>query len=241
MRKRSTPRSTKTGQMTSRKAAARTIVPSDALGATFFAANATAKWPMNTSFPPSEQGLFQSFFGRIVAEPDSEQRAVEILAGDRLAPGLAVQHDQRAQCGKPVERDHVALFRRTQCGHDGAELDHASLQGFLLGGGRVLSDTLVERIDQLLCAQSAHQAHRDAFRTRQGQYFARARSLFREIKTRDIYLEESLGAQPGAIQDQFARVELDLLLDLDPGDFRRKRRRGEKREKQQSRAHQALS
>src|SRR6266704_5358480 len=52
MRNRSTPRSTSTGHTASRNTAAKTSVPSDALGATFLAAKATAKCPMNTSPPP---------------------------------------------------------------------------------------------------------------------------------------------------------------------------------------------
>src|SRR5881628_3468199 len=48
MRNRSIPSSTRTGHTASRNTAAKTSVPSDALGATFLAANATAKCPMNT-------------------------------------------------------------------------------------------------------------------------------------------------------------------------------------------------
>src|SRR6267378_7549136 len=119
MRKRSTPRSTKTGQMTSRKAAARTIVPSDALGATFFAANATAKWPMNISSPLSEQRFLETAGHRVVAQPDPQKRAIEIFPGDGFAFRLAVEHYPRAGAGQPVERDHVALLRQLQRAHDG--------------------------------------------------------------------------------------------------------------------------
>src|SRR5712691_4031237 len=48
MRNRSIPRRTSTGHTASRNTAAKTSVPSDALGATFLAAKATAKCPMNT-------------------------------------------------------------------------------------------------------------------------------------------------------------------------------------------------
>src|SRR5439155_23976125 len=49
MRNRSIPSSTRTGHTASRNTAAKTSVPSDALGATFLAAKATAKCPLNTS------------------------------------------------------------------------------------------------------------------------------------------------------------------------------------------------
>src|SRR5882672_5814368 len=104
MLKRSTPSSTRTGQMTSRNAAASTSVPSDTLGATFLAANATAKWPMNISPSLTEQRFFQAARHRVVAEPDPEQRPIEILAGDGLAPGLT---DASPRSGRPVERDDV--------------------------------------------------------------------------------------------------------------------------------------
>src|SRR5689334_14679743 len=103
MRKRSIPSSTSTGQTTSRNAAAMTRVPSEALGATFFVANATAKWPMNTSSSLPEQRLFQAARHRIVAQPDPEQRAVEVLAGNGLAPGLAIERDMHSGSGEPVE------------------------------------------------------------------------------------------------------------------------------------------
>src|SRR6267142_1070947 len=188
MRKRSTPRSTKTGQMTSRKAAARTIVPSDASGATFFAANATAKWPMNILSSLSEQRFLEAARYRIVAEPDAQECAIEILAGRR-----------------------------------------------------VVADSFVERVGELVRTQVAHQAHGDALRARQGEHLRGARSLLREIKPRDVDLEEGLGAQPGTVQYQLARFQLDALVDLDARDFGRERRSGEKREEQQFRPHQALS
>src|SRR5215467_3662503 len=135
MRKRSMPSSTSTGQTMSRKAAARTSVPSDTLGAAFFAANATAKWPMNTLRSLTQQRLLQALLRRFVAQPDPEQRAVEVLAGDDLASRLAVQHDPRPRSRDPVERDQVALLRRLQRVHDGGELGKAAAQGFALGRG----------------------------------------------------------------------------------------------------------
>src|SRR6267142_217094 len=241
MRKRSTPRSTKTGQMTSRKAAARTIVPSDALGATFFAANATAKWPMNILSSLSEQRFLEAARYRIVAEPDAQQCAIEILAGDRRALRLAVEEYARSRSGQPVERNHVALFPRAKRVHYRDEFGHARFQGFLLGGRRVVADSFVERVGELLRTQVAHQAHGDALRARQGEHLRGARSLLREIEPRDVDLEEGLGAQPGTVQYQLARFQLDALVDLDARDFGRERRSGEKREEQQFRPHQALS
>src|SRR5262252_8579709 len=121
MRNRSTPRSTSTGHTTSRKAAATTSVPSDTFGAAFFAANATAKWPINIS-PASQQRLLEAFLRRVVAEPDPQQRPVEVLSGDDLAARLAVQGYSRPRAGEPVERDQVAFLRRLDCVHDGGEL-----------------------------------------------------------------------------------------------------------------------
>src|SRR5262245_38767547 len=100
MRKRSMPISTSTGQTTSRNAAATTSVPSETLGAAFFAANATAKCPMNTS-TSSQQSLLQALLRRLLSDPDPQQRAIEILAFDDLAARLAVQDDARSASRKP--------------------------------------------------------------------------------------------------------------------------------------------
>src|SRR5260370_35868391 len=81
MRKRSTPRSTSTGHTASRNAAAITRVPSDTLGATFFEAKATAKWPMNISIALPEHGLLEVGVDRFAAEPDLQQRGVKIPPG----------------------------------------------------------------------------------------------------------------------------------------------------------------
>src|SRR6267378_1085915 len=107
MRKRSTPSSTSTGHTTSRNAAAMTRVPSEAFGATFFVAKATAKWPMNISSSLPEQRSFQAARHRVVAEPDPEQRTVEILTCNGLSPRLAVQQDVRSRAGEPVECNDV--------------------------------------------------------------------------------------------------------------------------------------
>src|SRR5262245_45879099 len=164
MRKRSIPASTSTGHTTSRNAVARTSVPSDALGATFFAAKATAKWPMNTSSSLPEQRLLEALLRRVVAQPDLEQCAIEILARDGLAPGLAVQHYAGSRSRQPVERDQVPFLRRLQRVHDGDELAHPLAERFPLRGGGVVSDAELERLGQLLGGEVAHQAHRHALR-----------------------------------------------------------------------------
>src|SRR5262249_19982059 len=172
MRNRSTPRSTSTGHTTSRKAAANTSVPSDTFGAAFFAANATAKWPMNIS--TSQQCPLQALLRRVLAEPDPEQGAVEVLAGDGLAARAAVQGYSRPRVGKPVERDQVAFLRRLDGVHDGGELVQAALERLLLGCGGVFADSLVERIGQLLRVHVAHQSHGNALGAGQRQHLARA-------------------------------------------------------------------
>src|SRR5512139_897118 len=117
MRKCSIPRSTSTGQTTSRNAAATTRVPSDTRGATLFEANATAKWPMNNS-SPSEHGFLQVGVHRPVAEPDLEQGAVEIFARYRLALRNAVHRDLRPRVGQEIQRDHGLFLRAADLAHE---------------------------------------------------------------------------------------------------------------------------
>src|SRR5713226_2935438 len=121
MRKRSTPRSTSTGQTASRNAVAITKVPSDTLGATFFEAKATAKWPMNISIALPEHGLFEVGVDRFPAEPDLQQRGVKILPGDRLAAGRAVHRDPGSRLRQEIERDHGLLLRAADFSHDGSQ------------------------------------------------------------------------------------------------------------------------
>src|SRR5215467_1371170 len=185
MRKRSTPSSTSTGQTTSRNAAATISVPSETFGAAFFAPNATAKWPMNIS-SSSQQRLLQLLLRGLVAEPDPQQRPVEILAGDDLAARLAVQHDSRSRSRDPVERDQVALLRRLDGIHDGGELGEPIGQRLPLHRSGVRVYAHFERIDQLLRAHAAHQAHRDPLGARQSEDIGGARLLLREIESRDV-------------------------------------------------------
>src|SRR5262245_59381396 len=176
MRKLSTPSSTITGQTTSRNAAATISVPSETFGATFFAPNATAKWPMNIS-SSSQQRLLQALLRRIVADPDPQQGPVEVLADDDLAARLAVQHDSRPRSRDPVERYQVALLRRLDGIHDGGELGEAIGQRLPLRGSSVRVYAHLERVDQLLRAHAAHQAHRDPLGARQCEDIGRARLL----------------------------------------------------------------
>src|SRR5688572_12883664 len=97
MATRSRPMSRNTGQTKSTSSQAMNSVPSDTFGATGLAASATAKWPMNML--GAEQRLLQVVLHRLVAQPDPEQRAVEILAGDRRAGRLALDHYLRAFAG----------------------------------------------------------------------------------------------------------------------------------------------
>src|SRR5438094_1088248 len=152
MRNRSIPRSTSTGHTASRNTAAKTSVPSDAWGATLLAAKATAKCPMNTS--SSEQGFLQAAGDQVFAEPDPEQRAVEIFSGDGLALRFTVHHDARPGLRHPVERDDIALFRRPERVHDGDELGQTILQRLLLAGGRVVANAFVERAVNCLARRS---------------------------------------------------------------------------------------
>jgi len=67
------------------------------------------------SRPPSP-GLAKHAFlevavHRLVAQPDPEQRAIEIIACDRLAARLAVHHHARPGLGQEVEQDGIAGLR----------------------------------------------------------------------------------------------------------------------------------
>src|SRR5713226_8363128 len=133
MRKRSTPRSTSTGHTASRNAAAITKVPSDTLGATFFEAKATAKWPMNISVALPEHGLFEVGVDRFPAEPDLQQCGVKILPGNRLAPGRAVHSDPGSRLRQKIERDHRLFVRAPDFSHDGSQGVDPSLERGDLG------------------------------------------------------------------------------------------------------------
>src|SRR6266581_6276531 len=87
MRNRSTPRSTSTGHTASRNTAAKTSVPSDALGATFLAAKATAKCPMNTSPPPHRANS-----GAFVQAREDELAVSEVFCGGETAVRRAEHH-----------------------------------------------------------------------------------------------------------------------------------------------------
>src|SRR5262245_19700150 len=99
------------------------------------ATSARQRAALNTLRRP-EQRLLQIVLHRLVAEPDAQQRAVEILALDRAAGGLAVDHDLRVLAG-PVERDAHALLRFPRSSQDGAQLLHARLDRFCLRVGSI--------------------------------------------------------------------------------------------------------
>src|SRR5712691_4545403 len=103
MRNRSTPRSTSTGHTASRNTAAKTSVPSDALGATFLAAKATAKCPMNTSPPPHRANS-----GAFVQSREDELAMSEGFCGGEPAVRGTEHHLE-----EPVARlVHVDLLAR---------------------------------------------------------------------------------------------------------------------------------
>src|SRR3954454_796357 len=141
---RSSPATTKSGQARSTHWQAKKSVPRDTDGAAGLAAKATAKWPMNTD-SAAEQRFLEVFLDRLFAEPDSKQGAVEVLAVDRPAGRLALDHQLR--CGPvPVERDGHALFRLLHRRHGCAELLDARLERFRLRFAVVLLDARRERI-----------------------------------------------------------------------------------------------
>src|SRR5882672_4025838 len=121
MRKRSTPSSTSTGHTTSRNAAAMTRVPSDTLGATFFEAKATAKWPMNTLPSLAEHGFLQGGVDRLLSEPDPEESHEKILPGVRFSPSLAVDGYPRSRLREEIKRDDRLFLRASDLVHGGDE------------------------------------------------------------------------------------------------------------------------
>src|SRR6266516_950146 len=128
MRKRSTPSSTRTGHTASRNTAAKTSVPSDALGATFLAAKATAKCPMNTSPPPHRANS-----GAFVQAREDELAVSEGFCGGETAVRRAEHHLEELVArlvhvdllARDAGHVHIDVF-----GHEahrariGAELDH---------------------------------------------------------------------------------------------------------------------
>src|SRR5436190_13437371 len=75
----------------------------------------------------AEERLLQVVLHRLVAEPDAQQRAVEVLAGDRLAHRRAVDREPRGAAG-PVERDGHALLRLLDLGDQVHQLLEARLE-----------------------------------------------------------------------------------------------------------------
>src|ERR1044072_9885862 len=98
MRNRSIPKSTSTGHTASRNTAAKTRVPSDALGTTLLAAKATAKCPMNTS---SSEGSFlqAADSGAFVQARGDELAMAERFCGGEPAVRGARHHLEEGGAG----------------------------------------------------------------------------------------------------------------------------------------------
>src|SRR5215213_4425570 len=164
MRTVSMPSSTSTGQMRSTSAQAMNRVPSDTEGAARFATKATAKWPINIDSSclarQSQQGFLEILLHRLVAEPDAQQRAVEVLAFDGRPGGFAVdQHLGRLAV--PFERDGHSLLRFLDLGHGARELLHLRLERLGVGLGMVGADSVGQRFAELLGAHVAQHADLD--------------------------------------------------------------------------------
>src|SRR5712691_246299 len=241
MRKRSTPSSTSTGHTTSRNAAAMTRVPSDALGATFFEAKATAKWPMNTLSSLAEHGLLQVGVDRLVAEPDFEQRDEKILPGDELPPARAVDRDTGSRFGPKIQGDDRLLFCAANLVHHREERIEALPERRDLDLGMVGPHALLEGVGQLPCAEIAERRHRYALCPFQREHFGGAGLPFQEIERADVHLEDESGAHAGAVELQLGRADLDALVHVDSGDFRCERKLRTKHQRQDQAVHQALS
>src|SRR6266571_9000894 len=171
MRKRSTPSSTRTGHTASRNTAAKTSVPSDALGATFLAANATAKCPMNKSPPPHRANS-----GAFVQSREDELAMPESLRGGEPAV-RRTEHHLEELVARLV---HVDLLARDAghvdvdvFGHEahrariGAELDHGQ-----------------DRIADHIALSRREEVHRVTACRAQGHHLGRGRGGIHEPQAR---------------------------------------------------------
>src|SRR5467141_1424163 len=201
MRNRSTPRSTSTGHTASRNTAAKTSVPSDALGATFLAAKATAKCPMNTSPPPHRANS-----GAFVQTREDELAMSERFRGGE--PALrGTQHHLEELVARLVHVDLTAGYAGyvdvDVFGHEahrarvGAELDH--------GQDRVADHVALPRRKEV---------HRVAARRAQGHHLGRGRGGIHEPQpraARDLRLVEH--AVHHALLADLLDIAERLLLD----------------------------
>src|SRR5882762_8761523 len=186
MRKRSTPSSTSTGHTTSRNAAATTRVPSDTLGATFFEAKATAKWPMNTLPPVAEHGFLQVGVDRLLSEPDPEESCEKILPRNRFSPSLAVDGDPRSRLREEIKRDDRFFLRAPDLVHGADQRIDALLQRCEFGLGAVGPDASLESVGELPGSEVAQQRHRYALRPFKREHFGCARFPFGQIERTDV-------------------------------------------------------
>src|SRR6266853_2887705 len=242
MRKRSTPSNTSTGHSTSRNAAAITSVPSEAFGATFFVAKATAKWPMNTLPSLTEHGLLQFGVDRSVTQPDLEQSDVEVLPRNRFSPSRAVGAEPRSRLREKIKRDHGPFLCVPDLVYGGDEGAKLILQRRELGFRAVRTDALLEGVDDLPRREIAQQRHRYASRPSQREHFGCARFPLGQVERADVNLEEKPSADPGAVQLQVGGADPHALLHLDTFDFGSERKPGTEHQQQHALSvHQALS
>src|SRR4029078_4790430 len=75
----------------------------------------------------AEQRFLEIVLHRVLAEPDAQQRAVEILAGDRLPARLAVDGHDRAGTRLPVEQHGHPLLRFLELAHDRRKVSNPRL------------------------------------------------------------------------------------------------------------------
>src|SRR6266480_2895833 len=191
MRNRSIPSSTRTGHTASRNTAAKTSVPSDALGATFLVAKATAKCPMNTSPPPHRANS-----GAFVQAREDELAVSEGFCGGETAVRRAEHHLEELVArlvhvdltARDAGHVHIDVF-----GHEahrariGAELDH--------GQDRIADHVTLPRREKV---------HRVAACRAQRHHLRRGRGGIHEPQTRAA---RNLGLVENA-------VHLALLTDL---------------------------
>src|SRR5437763_17034545 len=129
MRNRSIPKSTSTGHTASRNTAAKTRVPSDALGTTLLAAKATAKCPMNRS--SSERSFLQvADSGAFVQAREDELAMAERFCGGEPAVRGA-QHHLEGLVARLVQVDRTA----GEAGHVDVGVVRHEADGAGIGGG----------------------------------------------------------------------------------------------------------
>ena len=97
----------------------------------------------------AQQGILDGILDGAVAQPDFHHGAVELLATDVLAHGLAVERQPHPLGRQPVDVDDIALAGRADRQHAGLEFFETRLEGLGIGvvaGGLVIGTHAAYRL-----------------------------------------------------------------------------------------------